>query len=457
MIPVDYTDETGIPHSVDLSEPTRKEIEAMLKVVYPVAEVLVSISPTSIQYSAVPPGGGTPLPLTSSAGITALLLNQVKNRWEVSGSRIYDHHIAVFKRIIGSNYEMTGASPIPRQINEAMPISVLWDFNLSTLGCSLVPHEIGHTHGLKHAPTVISMGFNGCDFDNIHAPEPLDTKYPYANGQLSKVMGFNVESKTIVDTITSETKYHDIMGYRFPQHPSDYFFTKVSEWATSGSTHIDPQVMEDKFNQIKKNKMISLFGEFLGSGLTKPKLKSSGMVNREFQTISNEELLIQTTLRNGKKYKYFAHQVQIAHIDLNKYYWQAYIPLDDWVSYRLFHKGIDIGGESFESATDELKSALDRPLIILEGDLIQMKFPKKLTHSFSVFLVDDNNETIGHIEWNRESGVGYIPKDFLARKPAPRIRVWAGYGLKVHDFTVPLESNRQWTFRQLLDSSRDSK
>ena len=103
---------------------------------------------------------------------------------------------------------------------------------MGQLGCSVLPHEIGHNHGLRHAPTPASTFPNPCSGLLSDVPDNLDKNFPYPNGELGGVLGFNVGNGWIIDTAPNSIKYHDIMGYWYPQLPSDYFFTKASEWAS---------------------------------------------------------------------------------------------------------------------------------------------------------------------------------------------------------------------------------
>ena len=74
-------------------------------------------------------------------------------------------------------------------------------------------HELGHAHGLRHAPC-------GPGLD----PNSIDSGYPY-DGRSIGVWGYDVVSRVLF----SPHEHSDIMGYCQPQWISDYNFIKLFE------------------------------------------------------------------------------------------------------------------------------------------------------------------------------------------------------------------------------------
>jgi hypothetical protein len=74
-------------------------------------------------------------------------------------------------------------------------------------------HELGHNHGLPHAP--------GCGAGN---PDPL---YPYANGKIGDAANPNFGYDIITDAIRVYSSYYDFMTYCSSDWISDYNYEKL--------------------------------------------------------------------------------------------------------------------------------------------------------------------------------------------------------------------------------------
>jgi len=455
LIAVNYTDETGTLFPMSISEMTRQEVEAMLKVVYPVAAVTVSILPTPINYSAIPPGGGTPVPLTTGAGQEALL-TRVEAQWTADGRPSYIHYSGVFPIVPGKAYANSGRARIPGASSSPQPVSVVVDLNLAHLGCSVLPHELGHNHRLWHTPTPAQPTPGPCyGWGSAAAPGPFELlypggppAYPYPNGELGRVIGYNVVSRTEVNTVSNPMAYHDVMGYWYSQFPSDYFFTKASAWATSVAPPPVASGIQKPAQNSNRGPIISIDGDFSDGEFKSPKVRYVYKHILELREDPNSEWMIRLTHRNGNKLVLPVGTSVTVDGDPVVYHWSAYIPEDDWVSYRLLHRGKDIGGESFKDISDEMEKMPNQPIISMVDSTFRWNFPRKPTHGFSIDLIDEKGERIISLTDDYMTMEAHVSEAYLQQTSAPRVRITAGYGLKVRQFIFKLEANRNWTMRQ---------
>ena len=100
------------------------------------------------------------------------------------------------------------------------------------MGTSL--HEVGHTHGRRHAP---------CDAGNV------DPEFPYADGAIG-VWGYDLVSRVL----HSPTSVTDFMGYCDPSWMSDYSFIGVferMELMASASVHHAPESLDLTYDRVR--------------------------------------------------------------------------------------------------------------------------------------------------------------------------------------------------------------
>ncbi|HEX4516901.1 MAG TPA: M66 family metalloprotease, partial [Polyangiaceae bacterium] len=77
-------------------------------------------------------------------------------------------------------------------------------------------HEVGHAHGLSHAPS------QKCGID----PGGVDPAFPYLSGSIG-VWGYDPFAATPDVAMIDPSKYEDMMSYCSPKWISDYFYQKV--------------------------------------------------------------------------------------------------------------------------------------------------------------------------------------------------------------------------------------
>ena len=83
-------------------------------------------------------------------------------------------------------------------------------------------HEVGHAHGLSHAPGEKVNGTAGCGVD----PSGIDPAYPYLSGSIG-VWGYDTFAATPDVAMLDPAKWEDMMSYCSPKWISDYHYGKI--------------------------------------------------------------------------------------------------------------------------------------------------------------------------------------------------------------------------------------
>ena len=147
-------------------------------------------------------------PVESGATSLSLLLDEIRARWNAEGGR-NDYYHGVFL------FPWPGSSESTR-LRTAGIAEVPGNVAVSTLSSSgVVAHEFGHNLSLRHPP--------GCGATNS------DPNYPYVNGALGPVAGWDVNWRRFVSG--DDEGYTDVMSYcgRY-EFISGYQYRIASGW-----------------------------------------------------------------------------------------------------------------------------------------------------------------------------------------------------------------------------------
>ena len=129
-------------------------------------------------------------PIESSATSLTQLLNEIRARWNAEGDRNEFYH-GVFL------FPWPGSGESGR-VRTSGIAELSGNVAVSTLSSSAtVAHEFGHNLSLRHPP--------GCGAANV------DPGYPYANGALGPVAGWDLNWRRFVSS--EDTDYTDLMSY----------------------------------------------------------------------------------------------------------------------------------------------------------------------------------------------------------------------------------------------------
>ena len=129
-------------------------------------------------------------PVESAATSLSLLLDEIRARWNVEGGR-NDYYHGVFL------FPWPGSSESGR-LRTAGIAERPGNVAVSTLSSPrTIAHEFGHNLSLRHPP--------GCEATNV------DPSYPYANGALGPVAGWDVNWRRYVSG--DDAGYADVMSY----------------------------------------------------------------------------------------------------------------------------------------------------------------------------------------------------------------------------------------------------
>ncbi len=108
-------------------------------------------------------------------------------------------------------------------------------------------HEVGHAHGLSHAPGEKVTGTAGCGVD----PGGVDPAFPYLSGSIG-VWGYDPFAATPDVAMLDPAKWEDMMSYCSPKWISDYHYGKVFTRVRSDNKYyndwmLGPSVLEKRY------------------------------------------------------------------------------------------------------------------------------------------------------------------------------------------------------------------
>jgi hypothetical protein len=211
VVPIAYTCTSGGSGTVAPDSPYDYLDDDAYKL-YPVPSTDLQVH-APVAYAG-PCLNGQPYPSynTTDGGDWADMLYAIRDVWNVEGrpNRYYYGLVEIYCG--GSCTAGLGYIGYPK-------VAVGWNgsgFDKQEDASSTHAHEVGHNHGLPHAP--------GCSASN---PDP---GYPYADGRIGDAGSPNYGYDIVTDGIKAYPSYYDYMTYCSAEWISDYNYEKLYTW-----------------------------------------------------------------------------------------------------------------------------------------------------------------------------------------------------------------------------------